>query len=403
MPAQALSTEFLATLPGREPPSGGVYYFDTEIKGFLLEHRTSGGATYYFRYRDATAKVRMNRIGRSDEMSLSDARAKAHKMKQMLAEGGDPKVENHRFKDVPTFGVFVAERYMPYAKSRKRSWGTDEIMLRHHLLPPFGEFRMNRITRSDVVAMHHAAKEKGYAAGTCNRMLVLMKFIYNCAIRWDILAPKGNPCVGVEPFEDNGARERYLTQVEVGRLFDELETNANVQVGQVIRLLLFTGARKREVLDARWDEIDLGRQILTVPAARSKSKKPHYIPLSDAAIELLRSLPRQDDVPWVFFNPKTKKPPVSIFAAWDTIRKRVGMPELRLHDLRHSYASFLVNAGRSLYEVQKLLGHHDPKVTMRYAHLSPGALIEAANIVGNLVGRRTGVVGHGAQQAVVTA
>lgn len=392
MPAQALSTEFLATLPDRVPPSGGVYYFDTEIKGFLLEHRTSGGATYYFRYRDAMAKVRMNRIGRSDEMSLSDARAKAHKMKQMVAEGGDPKVENHRFKDVPTFGVFVAERYMPYAKSRKRSWGTDEIMLRHHLLPPFGEFRMNRITRSDVVAMHHAAKEKGYAAGTCNRMLVLMKFIYNCAIRWDILAPKGNPCVGVEPFEDNGARERYLTQVEVGRLFDELETNANVQVAQVIRLLLFTGARKREVLDARWDEIDLGRQILTVPAARPKSKKPHYIPLSDAAIELLRSLPRQDDVPWVFFNPKTKKPPVSIFAAWDTIRKRVGMPEVRLHDLRHSYASFLVNAGRSLYEVQKLLGHHDPKVTMRYAHLSPGALIEAANIVGNLVGRRTVVV-----------
>lgn len=403
MPAQALSTEFLATLPDRVPPSGGVYYFDTEIKGFLLEHRTSGGATYYFRYRDAMAKVRMNRIGRSDEMSLSDARAKAHKMKQMVSEGGDPKVENHRFKDVPTFGAFVAERYLPYAKSRKRSWGTDEIMLRHHLLPPFGEFRMNRITRSDVVAMHHAAKEKGYAAGTCNRMLVLMKFIYNCAIRWDILAPKGNPCVGVEPFEDNGARERYLTQVEVGRLFDELETNANVQVGHVIRLLLFTGARKREVLDARWDEIDLGRQILTVPAARSKSKKPHYVALSDAAIELLRSLPRQDDVPWVFFNPKTKKPPVSIFAAWDTIRKRVGMPELRLHDLRHSYASFLVNAGRSLYEVQKLLGHHDPKVTMRYAHLSPGALIEAANIVGNLVGRRTVAVGHGAQQAVVTA
>ena len=93
--------------------------------------------------------------------------------------------------------------------------------------------------------------------------------------------------------------------------------------------------------------------------------------------------------PGYSFNPKTKKPPVSIFYAWDTIRKRVGIPEVRLHDLLHSYASFLVNAGRSLYEVQKLLGHHDPKVTMRYAHLSSGALIDAANVAGKVVkGRR---------------
>ena len=92
MPAQALSTEFLATLPGRVPVSGAVSYFDTEIKGFLLEHRTSGGATFYFRYRDAAGKVRLNRIGRADEISVSDARAKAHQMKQMVTEGGDPKV-----------------------------------------------------------------------------------------------------------------------------------------------------------------------------------------------------------------------------------------------------------------------------------------------------------------------
>jgi len=399
MPAQALSTEFLATLPGREPASGAVCYFDTEIKGFLLEHRASGGATFYFRYRDAAGKVRMNNIGRVAEISLSDARAKAHQMRQMVSEGGDPKVESHRFRDVPTFGEFVAERYLPYAKTRKRSWETDEIMLRRHLLPVFGEFRMNRITQQDVVSFHHAVQAQGYAAGTCNRMLILMKFIYNCAIRWGCLPPKMNPCQGVEPFEDNGARERYLTQEEVQRLFDELDTNRNVQVGQVIRLLLYTGARKREILDARWEEIDFNRRLLMIPAARSKSKKVHYIPLSDAAIELLQSLPRQDDIPWVFFNPKTKKPPVSMTCAWDTIRKKVGIPEVRLHDLRHSFASFLVNSGRSLYEVQKLLGHHDPKVTMRYAHLSPQSMLEAVNIVGNVVGRRS--VAAGASQTAV--
>ena len=395
MPAQALSTEFLATLPGRVPVSGAVSYFDTEIKGFLLEHRASGGATFYFRYRDAAGKVRMNNIGRVDEIALADARAKAHQMKQMVTEGGDPKLESHRFKDVPTLAAFVAERYLPYAKTRKRSWECDDSFLRNHVLPAFGSYRMNRVTRSDVVAFHHSLLDKGYAAGTCNRVLILLKFVYNCAIRWDVLPPTGNPCVGVDEFENTVSRERYLTTEEVQRLFDELDTNRNVQVGQVIRLLLYTGARKREILDAKWEEIDFSRQLLTVPPGRSKSKKPRHIPLSDAAIELLQSLPRQDDIPWVFFNPKTKKPPVSIFYAWDSIRKKVGLGEVRLHDLRHSYASFLVNAGRSLYEVQKLLGHHDPKVTMRYAHLSPQAMLEAVNVVGNVVGRRPVVANQG--------
>ncbi|MCL4555641.1 MAG: site-specific integrase [Gammaproteobacteria bacterium] len=388
MPTQSLSMEFMKRMSQLVPNSGAVGYFDPHIKGLMLELRYSGNATFYFRYRDTANKIKMINLGRSDDISLDAVRSKALAMRQMLDEGGDPSVEVHRFHDVPTFGVFVADRYLPYAKTRKRSWQTDEIMLRHHLLPVFGKFKMNRITRSDVLAFHHSVLEKGYAAGSCNRMLVLMKFIYNCAIRWDVLPKDTNPCNGVEHFEDNGARERYLTQDEVQRLFDELDTNPNKQVAQVVRLLLYTGARKCEVLNARWDEIDMNRRLLTVPAERSKSKKPRHIPLSDAAISLLNQLPRQTDIPWVFFNPKTKKPPVSIFCAWDTIRNRVGLSDVRLHDLRHSFASFLVNNGRSLYEVQKLLGHHDPKVTMRYAHLAPGALIDAANVVGNLVGRR---------------
>lgn len=97
---------------------------------------------------------------------------------------------------------------MPYAKSRKRSWDIDETMLRNHILPVFGAYRMNRVTRSDVVAFNHSIQDKGYAAVSCNRMLILLKLVYNCAIRWDILPPTGNPCDGIEPFEDNGARER---------------------------------------------------------------------------------------------------------------------------------------------------------------------------------------------------
>lgn len=156
----------------------------------------------------------------------------------------------------------------------------------------------------------------------------------------------------------------------------------NVQVGQIIKLLLYTGARKREILDARWENVDLKKRTLLVPL--SKSGKPRRVTLSDAAVALLRSLPRTRSVPWVFFNPKTGKPPVSIFSAWDSIRKSVGLKDVRLHDLRHSFASFLVNNGRSLYEVQKLLGHHDPKVTMRYAHLATKTLVDATNVVAKM-------------------
>jgi integrase len=199
-----------------------------------------------------------------------------------------------------------------------------------------------------------------------------------------------NPCDGVDLLVDHACRERYLSKEEVRRLFNELDGNRNVQVGQVIRLLLYTGAGKREVLDARSTDVDFTRRMLTVDASRSKSKKTRHIPLSDAALKLLQSLPRRPDIPWVFFNPRTLKPPVSIFYAWDSIRRKVGLADVRLHDLRHSYASFLVNVGRSLYEVQRLLGHHDPKVTMRYAHLSPSAMLEAVNIVGGVAEKPVG-------------
>ena len=124
MPVQTLTNQFLSTLPSIVPPKGAVSFFDTEIKGFILEHRTSGGATYYFRYRDSAQRRRMARIGRLADLTLATARARAHAMRQLLLEGGDPAVERHRFADVPTLADMVHERYLPYAKLHKRSWAT---------------------------------------------------------------------------------------------------------------------------------------------------------------------------------------------------------------------------------------------------------------------------------------
>ena len=380
MPKVSITLEFIAGLASTVPATGSVTWFDAEVPGFMLEQRASGGATFYYRYRDASRAIRLCRLGKLGEVSLAQARAQAFQMRELVREGGDPKRELHRFKESPRLLDFVRERYVPYVSSRKRSWQMDVGMFDMHIAPALGTARLSRITPADVRQFMQGMADQGYSPATCNRMLVLLKHIFNCAIRFEVLPAHGNPCKGVEMFPIT-LHERYLQPQEVTALFEELERNANTMVGQVVRLLLLTGARKREVLDARWSEVDFEHKVLWVPPERSKSRKPRPIALSYAAIELIKSLPRDPDVPYLFFNPRTRKPPVSIFVAWDSIRRKAGLADVRLHDLRHSYASFLVNAGRSLYEVQELLGHADIRTTSRYAHLSRERLREAVETV----------------------
>ena len=383
MPRTRLTTHFVNNLADMVPTSRAVYFFDTEVTGFALELRPSGKATYYFRYRDAARRVRLARIGAFENTPLAEARNAASEMKYTVDDGGDPKLERDRPKNVPSFADFVLEQYMPHAKARKRSWVCDASLLKNHVLPELGNHRMSSIRKVDIISLHNHLYQSGYAAGTANRILILIRYIFNCAIRWEVLPDGPNPAGGIEPFRDNGARERYLSQEEAHRLMAELENNPNRQACNIIKLLLFTGARKTEIMHARWEFVDFERRLLTVPL--SKSGKARHIALSDAALDVLRALPRDPDIPWLFWNPNTGRPQDSIHHGWDTIRKRAGIADVRLHDLRHSFASFLVNSGRSLYEVQKLLGHSNAKTTQRYAHLAPGALIEAANIVGDLV------------------
>ena len=142
-------------------------------------------------------------------------------------------------------------------------------------------------------------------------------------------------------------------------------------------MLILTGARKREVLDAKWGDFDLSRRAWRIPI--TKSGRARHVPLSDGALSLLAIMPRKPDCEWAFVNPETGKPYVSIFYAWNTARKSVGLSDVRMHDLRHSFASLLINSGRTLYEVQHILGHTQVKTTQRYAHLSQDTLLAAAN------------------------
>jgi len=322
-------------------------------------------------------------LASEQDISLQQARKLAEQKKNMIALGQDPCEEKEQTKQVPTFAQFIEGQYMPYVKSYKRSWDTDVSLLKNHLLPRFGKRYMDEITRQDIVKMHSDRKSSGAASGSANRLLIMMRFIFNLAARWELPGIKANPTAGIALLKEENVKERYLSTPEAQRLYTQLQQSDNKMLQFIIPMLILTGARKREVLDARWQDFDFERCSWRIHT--TKLGHPRHVPLSDGAISLLQSIPRFD-CEWAFPNPKTLKPYVSIFNSWNTARCEAGLQDVRIHDLRHSYASFLVNAGRSLYEVQRLLGHTQIKTTQRYAHLSHDTLLDATNSVNTTLG-----------------
>ena len=355
-------------------------YMDADIPGFLLEYRPTGAGTWYFRTRKTLRKQKLIRIGSLAEMDVLEARVRAYEIHKFVESGGSLETLDVRSGNRLTFSAFIHEHYTPHAKSRKRSWKAEQGILRRDILPALGELRLDSITRFTLIRWQESMFGKGLAASTCNRALFLLKYAFNCARRWGFIAE--SPARDVLVLPEKEFRERYLSEEEARRLLNALDTEKDRQAAQVVKLLLFTGARKSEILAARWENVDVGRCILTVPL--SKSGKARHIPLSDAALKVLAKIPRNSK--WLFPSPKTEGHMTSIFKAWDRVRSKAMLKDVRLHDLRHSFASFLVNDGCSLYEVQKILGHHDPRVTTRYAHLAQDSLLRAANVVGKRLG-----------------
>jgi integrase len=222
---------------------------------------------------------------------------------------------------------------------------------------------------------------KTHANGSVNRVVIIVRYMFNLAIRWNVAGVKSNPTANVPLLEEHNYKERFLTADETASLLTHIKQSDNPMLQYIIPMLIMTGARKREVLDLEWSAIDLEQRQWRLAAADNKSKKVRYIPLSEGVLQILASVPRFDNCPYVFPNEKTLKPYVSFFCSWNTARKAAGLTDVRVHDLRHSFASFLVNAGCPIYEVKELLGHSQIKTTQRYAHLSQNTLLNATNKV----------------------
>ena len=194
-------------------------------------------------------------------------------------------------------------------------------------------------------------------------------------MRWNIPGCDKNPTRGIARKPLNNARERFLTAEEAARLRKAVAASRNRQLKHIVGLLLLTGCRVRELLDAKWEHVDVERQAWFIPT--SKTGKSRHVPLSAAALAIVGALPRYKGCEWLIPNPDTRKPFVSIKNGWKVAIKTAKLPGLRIHDLRHSAASFMVNSGVDLFAVGKVLGHASYQSTQRYSHLANDTLLAA--------------------------
>ena len=359
-----------------------VDFFDLEQRGFMLEVRRSGGKTFYQRYTDDRGRERQFKIAPADVLTLSAARRNGRGIQAQALVGQDPRRRRVELRSIPTLAELVHDRYLPHIKSYKRSWCTDETVLRIHILPVLGSQPIDLIRAEQIAALVQDMRHKGYATGTTNRVVIVLRFIFNLARKWRVPGATENPTAGINLAPDVN-RERFLTLEEAQRLVASIEQDENRLAAQAIMLLLLTGARRNEITFAKWEHIDWEKGTLQVPL--SKSGKARSIALNGVAIELLRSIRASSNGIYIVPSPVTGRPSASLYFPWHRIRVRAGLSDLRLHDLRHSFASFLVNNGVSLYVVQGLLGHANTRYTQRYAHLTPDTLRGAAETVGQVL------------------
>jgi len=382
MPIVTLSAEFTknAKCPTGKPKET---FYDTSITGFVLEVRSTGGMTFALRYRDAYGKQIQHKIGDTKSISFDKARNAAQILRSKVVLGEDPSEAKRIKRNTPTLNDFNREQYLPFIKTAKPSWKSDDQYLRNHVLPRFGSYHLDSISQQEITKYYHGLRERGYALATCNRILVLIKYMFNVAIKWKVPGVTTNPAIGIKFFELNNGREKFLTVEETQRLKVALENSESSQLKNIVALLLLTGARKRELLEARWEHVDIGRRIWTIPKSKTGLR---HVPLSSAALSVLAQLPRYERCPYVIPNPQTLQPFSDLYGTWNKARTEAGLPGLRIHDLRHSMASNMVNSGRSLYEVAKVLGHSQLSTTQRYSHLSQTILLEAVNAAADATG-----------------
>lgn len=356
-----------------------------EHSGLYAECRATANAipTWYQRLPNRTGNT-YHRLGTVKELTLQQALKIGRQVKaaHIAAAKSGPTSAEVAAPTVMTWDSFIADHFAPHCKAHIRSSAKYMQLHRLYVSPLVGNRELGKITRKDAQGLHVDMVEKmKLSPASADHAIKFMRRALNLAVQWDYLDK--NPLKNFELFMVDNQVENYLSDEQMQRLLAVLRTDANRNVCHILMMLASTGARLNEILSSTWRNVSIEGRALKVDAIRSKSKRSRSIPLNDSAMWVLEQLDSRDKSAYLFPSPVFAKdgkdlPYTNITRAWYRLQKLAGI-KIRAHDLRHGFASMLVSGGRSLYEVQQILGHSDPKVTMRYAHLSSKTLQEAAN------------------------
>lgn len=392
-------------------PNRITFYFDDDLAGFGF-YRTPGNVgTFFAEFRPVAggSKKRL-KLGRVGTLKASEAREAARKAIANAALGKDLSKNRADERASVTVKTLVSTYIEEFVATKKKASSADfyRIMLRKHIEPQIGTVKAVALTRVDAQRAHSAMSKK--AKVSANRSMKLLSAAFNWGAKNGYVPEGMNPAAGVDLNKERG-RERFLTEAELQRLGDAMreaetvgfEVNAgdakhapkgqrvkiHPSVTGAIRLLMLTGCRLREILHLRWSEVDLERGLAFLPDSKTGRK---MIVLSAAAVAVLRDMPRVGIyvVASDSAGMEKEKPRADLKRPWAAICRRAGLDGLRIHDLRHSFASVGAWSGLGLPVIGKLLGHADAKTTARYAHIADDAARRGADAIAGQIAAAIG-------------
>ena len=374
------------TVDALKPHERERVVWDDDLKGFGIRIHPSGRKVFIVKTRYRGRIIKMT-IGPHGAVSPTYARVRAAEIITDARAGKNPAGRKSGALTMHALGKRFLEDYVPVhckpstAEEYRRS-------IKLFIDPKIGKLRVPDVQRSDIAALHHEMRETPYQA---NRTLGVLSKIFNLAELWELRPDGSNPCRHVKRFKEK-KRERFLSDEEYRRLgatLRDIEADSSEAAAAIaaIRLLMLTGCRLSEIQKLRWEHVDLNAGELRLPDTKTGAKVVH---LGDPAIAVLRGIQRQDDNPWVIAGRKPGSHLTDLQHPWRRIRARAGLDDVRIHDLRHSFASGGLLVGEGLPMIGKLLGHTQVQTTARYAHLANDPVKSAANRIASRIAEVAG-------------
>jgi integrase len=330
-------------------------------------------------------------VGHFPSMTVEEARKAARQLRIAVDLGGNPSQDRQAIRSAPTVADYIDYYTGEYAQAHLEEQTASEMrqLLDRFVRPSLGTRKMSDVQQADIDRIHGRVKSE-VSVYRANKVLAGLSKMFTLANR--DRACSLNPCRGIKKFPED-QRQTHLNQSQVVRLLKACDRYDDVQAGNVIRLLLMTGARFREVLHATWSQFDLEGRSWTKPSSHTKTKRVHKVSLARAAVQLLRTMERDKTSAYLFPGRSLEAPRTDLKRPWRAIQQAAGLEGYRLHDLRRTYASFMLSSGQTLDVVGRMLGHTQASTTKRYATLFSEAELEAADATWNAMTPPLRVVG----------